>query len=221
MGNMAIKIIIISICIILSYSKKPGIWLNTLNTFFHESFHAIVALILGNKVKEIDFDASTEGSCTSMSKSKLRTVLCSLAGYIGCALISLLFILCIETQYVNLVFTVITIFSFIILLLYIRKTYAMVWTICFACINLFFILIPTPLYIQNYLLFTYATIILIENTKACFAILYLSFFKAKKSGDCSILAKVTKVPAFVWAIIFNVVNWWVIYRFFVLCFLPK
>ena len=112
MGNMAIKIIIISICIILSYSKKPGIWLNTLNTFFHESFHAIVALILGNKVKEIDFDASTEGSCTSMSKSKLRTVLCSLAGYIGCALISLLFILCIETQYVNLVFTVITIFSF-------------------------------------------------------------------------------------------------------------
>lgn len=218
---MASKIIIIVVCVILSYSKKPGLWINTLNTFFHESFHALSSLILGNKVKEIEFDTNTEGSCSSVSKSKWRTFFCSLAGYIGCALLSLLFIFCIEKNLSHITFIVLTFLSFFILLLYIRKTYALIWTICFACINLGILLAPTPVSIQNLLLFIYSTVILIENTKSCFIILYLSFFKGKKSGDCSILAKVTKVPAFVWGIVFNAVNLWVVYKYFLIVFLTK
>lgn len=218
---MASKIIIISICIILSYNKKIGRLVGNLNTFFHESFHALTSLILGNKVKEIEFDNSAEGSCKSISKSKFRTVLCSLAGYIGCALLSLCLILCIEKSYTHITFILLTILSFLILLLYIRKTYAMLWTICFASINLFFILAPISLSIEKYTLFTYSTIILIENTKACFAILYLSFHKPNKSGDCYILTKMTKIPAFVWAIIFNAINSWVLYQFAEICFLEN
>jgi hypothetical protein len=218
-GNMAVKIITISVCIILLYTKNIGIWFKTLNTFFHESFHAIVSLILGNKVKEIEFDLKAEGSCISVSKSKFRTILSSLAGYIGCALISLFFIFCISKDLSQLAITVISIYSFLILLLYIKKTYALIWTICFACINLLVILLPTPISIKNLILFIYATIILIENTHSCFIILYLSLFKRKKSGDCTLLAKITKIPPFVWAIVFNAINLWVVYQFFVINFL--
>jgi hypothetical protein len=213
MGNMAIKIIIISICLILSYTKKPGIWLNTLNTFFHESFHALTALILGNKVKEIEFDTTTEGSCKSMSKSKLRTFFCSLSGYIGCGFFSLLLIHSIKHNLSHLIIITITIFSILILILYIKKTYPLVWTICFISINLAIILLPTPETIKKLILFIYSTIILIENTKACFTILYLSIFKPKKSGDCKLLSKITHIPAFVWGLIFNTINFYVIYKF--------
>ena len=216
---MAIKIIIIVVCIILSYNKTLGNAISNLNTFFHESFHALTSLILGNKVKEIEFDTSAEGSCKSISKSKFRTVLCSLSGYIGCALLSLLFIFCIKEQVTHITFIILTCLSFFILMLYIRKTYALVWTICFACINLALFLLPTPILIEKYILFTYSTIILIENTKACCSIFYLSIFKAKNSGDCHILAKMTKIPAFIWSTIFNAINCWVLYRFIQLCFL--
>ena len=218
---MAIKIIIVFICLILSFNKKIGKIISNLNTFFHESFHALTSLILGNKVKEIEFDNSTEGSCKSVSKSKFRTFLCSLAGYIGCALLALVFIFCIKKQITHYTFIVLTFLSFFILLLYIRKTYAMVWTICFACINLIFVLAPTPILIENYTLFIYAAIILIENTKACLAIFYLSIFKAKNSGDCHIIAKVTKIPAFIWSCIFNAINLWVLYKFIQLYFLEN
>jgi hypothetical protein len=218
---MAIKIIIIFICLILSHNNKIGKIVCNLNTFFHESFHALTSLILGNKVKEIEFDTSTEGSCKSISKSKFRTFLCSLAGYIGCALLALLFIFCIKKQITHYTFIALTFLSFFILLFYIRKTYAMLWTICFACINLIFVLAPIPISIENYTLFTYATIILIENTKSCCAIFYLSIFKAKNSGDCYILAKITHIPSFVWSSIFNVINLWVSYKFIQLCFLEN
>lgn len=218
---MAIKIIIIVVCTILLYTKRIGIWLKTLNTFFHESFHALVSLILGNKVKDIEFDSSIEGSCKSLSKSKFRTFLTSLSGYIGCSLVTLFFVFCISKDISHLAIIGITIFSFLILLLYIRNTYALVWTICFACINLAICLLPTPLSIKNTILFIYSTIILIENTHSCFTILYLSFFKSKKSGDCTLLAKVTKIPAFVWGIVFNAINLWAIHRFFVINFLEK
>lgn len=216
---MAIKIIIITICLLLSYTKKPGLWLNTINTFFHESFHALSALILGNKVKEIEFDAKLGGSCRSFSKSKFRTVITSLAGYIGCAFLPLFFLFCIENDLTHHAFLTTTLFSFFILLLYIRKTFSLVWTISFACLNLAVILIPLPLQIENTLLFIYATFILIENTKSCFTILQLSFTKPKQSGDCNILAKTTKIPALVWALVFNTTNTFVIYKILTKLFL--
>jgi hypothetical protein len=221
MGNMAIKIIIITFLLIISYNKKFGRAIGNINTFFHESFHALTSLILGNKVKEIEFDTSTSGSCTSISKSKLRTVLCSLAGYIGCALLSLLFIFSIKVNQSHLTIAIISVFSFFMLLLYMRKTYPLVWTTIFACINLLIFLLPTPITIEKLILFVYSTIILIENTKSCLTILYLSFFKAKQSGDCSILAKVTKIPTFIWGLIFNAINTYVVYKYFLIIFLEK
>ncbi len=221
MGNLAVKIIILFICTILSCTKKPGMWLNTLNTFFHESFHALVSLILGNKVKEIVIEKTTEGSCISVSKSKLRTFFSSLAGYIGCSLIPLLFVFCISKDISYYTILIITTYSFFILLFFIRNTYALVWTVCFSCINLALVLLPTSTYLKNIVLFTYSTIILIENTKSCFILLYLSLTKPKKSGDCTILAKITKIPAFIWGLVFNAINIAVIYKILHLVFLEN
>ena len=145
----------------------------------------------------------------------------SLAGYIGCSLISLLFIFCIAKGYTHYIITVITFYSFFILLFFIRNTYALVWTICFACLNLALTLFPTPIPIEKLILFIYTTLILIDNTKACFTILYLSFFKAKKSGDCNLLHKVTKIPAFVWGLVFNLINAFVVYKVLKLVFLEN
>ena len=79
--SLAEKFIIPFLVLILLYLKPTRRCLATLDTFFHESFHALLSLLLGNKVKEIQFKESIEGCCKSLSKSKFATTLTALAGY--------------------------------------------------------------------------------------------------------------------------------------------
>ena len=56
--SLAEKFIIPFLVLILLYLKPTRRCLATLDTFFHESFHALLSLLLGNKVKEIQFKES-------------------------------------------------------------------------------------------------------------------------------------------------------------------
>lgn len=206
------RYIIPFIVVILLRIKPIGTWLATINTFFHEGFHALTALLLGNKVKEIEFDQKLGGSCSSLSTGKFKTFLTALSGYTGCNLMSLILIYAINNSRIEITFLLLAIFSLLIIVLYMRKTYALVWTLAFAATNLICYMIPFSLRIKACILYTYIIAILFENTIACFEILKLSFTNSKQSGDCSVLHKVSHIPPFLWAIIFNAINALTIYK---------
>ncbi|MBQ2303107.1 MAG: M50 family metallopeptidase [Bacteroidales bacterium] len=140
---MGIERYIIPFVVVILLRIKPiGTWLATINTFFHEDFHALTALLLGNKVKEIEFDQKLGGSCSSLSTGKFKTFLTALSGYTGCNLMSLILIYAINHSRIEITFLLLAIFSLLIIVLYMRKPYALVWTLAFATANLICYMIP-------------------------------------------------------------------------------
>ncbi len=208
------KVIIAFIVLILMYTKYIGTHLRTVNTFFHETSHALIALLFGNKVKEINFNTDQSGSCLSISKSKFATFMTSISGYIGCSLIPLALVYAIEHRGVEITFLIIAILALITILLYIRKTYSLVWTMGFVAVNIICYMIPMTLLIKTYILYSIMILLLLSNTRSCFHLLYIAFVNPKQSGDCALLKKITHIPSLLWALLFNAINIFVIYKIF-------
>lgn len=194
------------VLLVLMYTKPLGLWIRSIDTFFHEVSHALAALLLGNKVKEIRLEQTSSGSCRSMSNNPLKTVFVALAGYTTCSLSPLLIKYLIEQHHMQIGFLLLTILAFSVLLLYMRNTYSIVWTTAFAALNLSFYLMPLPDIANIYIYYTYLCIIAIDNTTACLHILQLSIFTPSQSGDCALLGKTTHIPPLLWAVLFNAVN---------------
>ena len=209
--SLAEKFIIPFLVLILLYLKPTRRCLATLDTFFHESFHALLSLLLGNKVKEIQFKESIEGCCKSLSKSKFATTLTALAGYVGCSFFPLAIIYAIEHRNIEISFLIFAVFALVILILYIRNTFALVWTMAFAAINIACYMIPFSLHVKADILYIFLCIVVIENTMSLFQIAQLALTRPKNSGDCTLLHKTTHLPAFLWAVILNGINILAIY----------
>lgn len=209
--SLAEKIVIPTLVLILLYLKPSRRCLATLDTFFHESFHALVTLLSGNKVKEIQFKDTVEGCCKSLSKSKFATTLTALAGYVGCSFFPLAIIYAIEHRHIEISFLILAVFALVILILYIRNTFALVWTMTFAALNIICYMIPFSLHVKEDILYIFACILVLENTMSLFQIAQIAFTKPKNSGDCSLLHKTTHIPAFLWALILNGINIFAIY----------
>lgn len=201
-----LKAIIPVAVFILMQIKPLGIWLKTVCTFFHETSHALTALLLGNKVKNIELHDTTSGVCTSTSKSKFKTFLTSLAGYSFCSFIPLVIIFVINNRYVQTSFLILAVFTFLNIILYIRGGYALVWSMVFACINLLLYWLPLSGAALIYVLYCYLWIVAIDNTASCTDLLKCALQKPKQSGDCANLQKITGIPAFLWAVIFFTIN---------------
>ena len=209
--SLAKKIVIPTLVLILLYLKPSRRCLATLDTFFHESFHALVTLFSGNKVKEIQFKDTIEGCCKSLSKSKFATTLTALAGYVGCSFFPLAIIYAIEHRHIEISFLILAVFALVILILYIRNTFALVWTMTFAALNIICYMIPFSLHVKADILYIFACILVLENTMSLFQIAQIAFTRPKSSGDCSLLHKTTHIPAFLWALILNGINIFAIY----------
>lgn len=201
-----LKAIIPVAVFILMQIKPLGTWLKTICTFFHETSHALTALLLGNKVKNIELHDNTSGVCTSTSKSKFKTFLTSLAGYTLCSFIPLAIIFVINNRYVQASFLILAIFTFLNIILYMRGGYALLWSLVFACINLLLYWLPISGTVLIYVLYCYLWVVAIDNTASCMSLLKCSLQKPKQSGDCTNLQKITGIPAFLWAVIFFAVN---------------
>lgn len=206
------KVIIAFIVLILMYTKHIGTHFRMVNTFFHETSHAFIALIFGNKVKEINFNIDQSGSCWSISKNKFASFMTSIAGYTGCSLISLALVYAIEHRGVEISFLVIAIVALITLLLYMRKTYPLVWTMGFIAVNIICYMTPMTLEIKTYILYSIMILLLLNNTISCFHLLYIAFVNPKQSGDCALLKKITHIPSFLWALSFNLINLFIVYK---------
>lgn len=200
--------------------KGIGIAFRSINTLIHELSHAFMAIVTGGKVTEIKLNNNASGSCTTKSKGKLKTFLVSSAGYMSSALFSYLLFYSLGKDWNEYFFYFFLTISIFALIFWIRNTYGIIWTLVFASINLSLILLPnTILSFSNHILLVFGLLIAIDNLLACFTLLYLSITSPKKSGDATNIAKITKIPAFFWAILFLAFSLYIAYKSYQL-FLP-
>lgn len=211
--------IAIILIIILIRTKNVGIAFRSINTLIHEISHAIMALITGGEVKEIKLNDNATGSCKTKSRGKLKTFLVSSAGYISSALFSYLLFISLGKSWNHYFFYFFLSISIFALVFWIRNTYGIIWTLAFASINLGLIILPNTIQIySNHVLLVFGLLIGIDNILACITLVYISITNPKKAGDASNLAKTTKIPALIWALIFLGFSLFILYKSYLLLF---
>ena len=176
--------------------------LRPLNTLIHELSHAVVALLLGEKIKEIKINPDYSGSCTTKSKSKFKSFIVSFVGYIVPSLLGYVIIYELRNSMLNIAFYVLIVVCLIAIILYVRNTFGTIWVMSFCMINILFLYIPLFQSLQSYILYLYACILLIENLLSTLALLKINLVSAKNSGDSFNLQKLTHIPAIIYTLFF-------------------
>ncbi len=190
---------IVMICIRMKYIQAV---LRPFNTLVHELSHALVALLLGEKIKEIKINPDYSGSCTTKSESRLKSFFVSIVGYIVPSLLAYLIICELQNSMLDLVFYVLMFVSVFALLLYVKNSFGIVWIVVFCMINAFFLYIPWFKDAQVYILYFYACILLTENTLSALSLVSINLGSARDAGDSYNLQKITHIPAIFYSLLF-------------------
>ena len=182
------------------------------NTLTHELAHAIVALVLGSKVKEININPDFSGSCVNIRTNFFKQFLISIAGYTTPSLLGYLLIKFMnDTADVNLFYCIIII-NLIALIFYIRNTFGVIWTLLFTLLNFCFAYFSMFQAYYAYISYTYACILLMETFLDTIVLLKLNLESAKKAGDAYNLQKSTHIPALVYSLLFFAFSCFMIYK---------
>lgn len=187
-----------------------GKYFRTVNTLLHESGHAIAAILTSGDVVEIELSSDTSGSASTKSGSKGRAILVSFAGYPFAAMFSgFLLAMAVNHQYKTF-FVVLFSVALLNLVLFVRNTYGIAWIITFSGLIFFVFWLGNE--VVSYI-FTLAIglISLSETVFSTLTIIYLGFAHPRKAGDLTNLAKISKVPAAIWAMIISIVVALVVY----------
>lgn len=210
--NKTLLLIIPLLEVILVRFKFIEICIKPLNTLIHELSHALVALILGNKVKEIKINTDYSGSCTTAGKSKVKQFFISIAGYTLPAILGFLIIKFLGGEHQIYFFYTLIFINIIALILYIRNSFGIIWTIVFILLNFCFIYFPFFTEYHEYILYTYSCILLLENIISTLILVKINFSNSKKAGDSTILEKTTHIPAIIYSLAFFAFSIWLTYK---------
>ena len=178
-----------------------GKYFNVIDTLFHESGHALVALLTSGKVLKIELFQDTSGTTLTQSKSKISQFLTSLAGYPFSSIGSFVLFYLIKSENYLWVFIIFGVFTLLNLILWVRNWYGIFWLLTFGGLIGLFYYLKNDTYIFCFTLFISA-ILLFDSIIKCFQLLYLSFKTPKNAGDAANLKKLTHIPAFFWALLF-------------------
>lgn len=177
-----------------------GVCFRCLNTMFHENGHALMAILTLGKIKKIDISSTTEGAISHVTKNKFTRLLVTIAGYPFASFMALaMAYLYVKEDYEMILYVIVTALL-INLLMWVRNSFGVFWIIIFGSI-----IIGTYFFIPqlNILLMKLiVAILLYENVKTAMVILKLSIQKRKEAGDATTMRNITKIPAFVWGLLF-------------------
>ena len=188
-----------------------GKFFNIINTALHEFGHALMALLTGGSVERIELFNDTSGSTTTKSDSKVGAFLVSIAGYPFAASVAwLAFYLIGQGAEKGLVIGLSVLFV-LMLLFWIRNWYGVLWVLLFCAVNGVLLYYGNASHLQYAALF-YAAVILAESVTSSITIVVLALRDGNKAGDATNLAKLTHLPAFLWALLFLAYTGWVSYR---------
>ncbi|OKP78759.1 hypothetical protein A3844_24325 [Paenibacillus helianthi] len=173
-----------------------------LDTLFHEFGHALVTLLLSGRVLRIELYADHSGVTYSAIEAGGKAILVSLAGYLLASVFSLLlFYLYTRGRYPwGLIMA--SGVALIMLVLYVRGGFGMLWLSGFILLNLMMLLVWPKAGKYYYLFLAFLT--LEESVTGTLFLVSAAAITPDRAGDATNLARLTPLPAFVWALLFFV-----------------
>ncbi len=192
-GTMLMAVILIRI-------PGIGVYFRTLNTLLHENGHALAALLLKGEVQRIELKSDLSGSALTKTPSKGKAAVVAFTGYpfamAGAALLIRLSLKGYETAGLLILASLALINAIFV----VRNTYGLAWLITFAALILLVNWLKQPLLTQVFFL-AVSQIAFAEAVISTLVILYLGMVQPKKAGDATLLAKLTGIPAAIWALL--------------------
>jgi hypothetical protein len=179
-----------------------GKYFRTVNTLLHESGHAIAAILSSGEVINIELSSDTSGSAYTKSGSGIKAMFVSFSGYpFAAAFSGLLLALAVNYQF-KWVFYILLTIALLNLTLFVRNTYGIAWLLTFSGLILFTFWIGNTTLSYVFAL-AVSLISLSESVFSTLVILYLGFSRPRKAGDVTNLAKISRVPAVIWALMIS------------------
>ncbi|NKI21905.1 M50 family metallopeptidase [Paenibacillus dendritiformis] len=175
------------------------------DTLVHEFGHAIVTLLVSGKVLYIHLFADHSGvTYSSAAAHSWRFILIALAGYTVSTVFAVLLFYGYARGKQQTGLTAILIVTAISLLFFVRNGYGVMWCIGFLLLTAAICFCPWPWLRQGYYLLV-AFIALVESVLGPVFLLILAVQNPGQAGDAANLARLTPVPAALWALLFTAV----------------
>lgn len=191
----------IGIAIVLTYIPVLGNYVGVINTVFHESGHAFIALI-GGDVKQISLFMNTEGVTYTSHTSWFGGFFTGIAGYVFSSFFAFLAFWLIGKKQYKILIAILLGFIAMNLVFWVRNFYGIFWLATFGA-GFVLLLFKAQSNLVNNVLLLIASILLVESFTSAFEILLLSFIQPETAGDATNLSRSTVfIPAQLWGIFF-------------------
>ncbi len=210
--------VLLMLSLILSRLPVVGKFFRGINTLIHESAHALITLLLGGRVKKIELFADNSGVTLTQSMGKRGDFWVAFAGYPVSSVIGFFFFGFIHYQLQNIVIYVVVILSVLSLFL-IKNGYGIFWLLVILSISIFTLYVKDP-FISFCVAVFIAFLSLSDSFISTFILFRAVWNNSKQAGDASLLAKISKIPAWFWASFFVIFSGYVTFQTVWLFFLP-
>lgn len=171
-----------------------------LDTMIHEFGHALVTLLLSGRVLRIELYADHSGVTYSAIGAGVKAIAVSLAGYPLASLFSVLLFYLYRKERHRGGLLLASAVALVMLLLYVRGGFGMFWLSGFIVLNIA-VLLLWPKFSKYYYLFL-AFLTLEESVAGTLVLVSASIFSPSGAGDAANLARMTPLPAILWALLF-------------------
>lgn len=171
-----------------------------LDTMIHEFGHALVTLLLSGSVLRIELYADHSGVTYSAIEAGGRAILVSISGYLLASLFALLLFYLYSRGRHEWGLILATGVAAVMLVLYVRGSFGMIWLSGFIALNILMLTVWKKVSKYYYLLLAFLT--LEESVMGSLFLVYAAGISPTRAGDASNLARLTPIPAIIWALLF-------------------
>ncbi len=187
-----------------------GVALRVVNTMMHEFSHALVAFLFSGKIQSVKLFSNTEGEVTISGGSKVVQFLTALAGYPLSALSGVGMMYLLMNDFADFALWIITGIAAVLLLLFVRNLYGVIWLFVFIALNATFLFMELAS-LQILFGLIYVFVILSESVHSVLSLLFIAIKNPKSAGDAAVLSRLTFLPVVFWAIFFVLTNGFVLF----------
>jgi len=211
--------ILIIVSLILTRIPYIGKFFRVVNTMIHECGHAFMALFLSGEVVKINLFTDTSGVTVTKVRGKIPRLLVSFAGYPFSALVSFIIFYLIKDEYNTIALVVLLLFAVISLLFFVRNFYGIFWLIMFLIAGGVIVQLDSLTILNAWMIFL-ASLLLTDAFISGFILLKISIQNPAAAGDATNLKKETHIPAWIWSLLFCIINGYFAYLTVSLTFPP-
>jgi hypothetical protein len=205
MKHLGKTVVFLVVAAVLTRVIPFSSFFRNVDTLVHEFGHAIVTLLVSGKVLYIHLFADHSGvTYSSAAAHSWRFILIALAGYIVSTVFAVLLFYGYARGKQQTGLMAILILTAISLLFFVRNGYGVMWCIGFLLLTAAICFCPWPWLRQGYYLLV-AFIALVESVLSPVFLLILAVQNPGQAGDAANLARLTPVPAALWALLFTAV----------------